>query len=203
MDTSTLYRARRGRIDFVEVPEMGYLVIGGRGAPAAGPFQAAVRTLFSLSYGCHFIVKRELGDAPQVMPLEALWWVEGSEGADFDSVDPSAWQWQAMIMQPDPIDELTVEKAVEQARARQVPDLGRLRYERWREGSSAQTLHVGPYEQEPRTIAELHQAISASGCRPRGRHHEIYLGDPRRSAPERLRTILRQPVQPAEQPAVV
>lgn len=101
-------------------------------------------------------------------------------------------------MQPGPIDQLTVDLAVERARAKGVPDLGLLRYERWQEGRCAQLLHVGPYDAEAPTIATLHQAISSLGSRPRGRHHEIYLGDPRRSAPERLRTILRKPVESAE-----
>jgi hypothetical protein len=199
VDVSTLYRARRGRVDFVDVPELGYLVIGGHGAPHedGGPFQRAIQTLFAVSYASHFLVRKQLGEAPRVMPLEALWWVDGVDPSAFESAGPGAWHWQAMIVQPEPIDELTVQAAVDQARGKGVPDLGLLRYERWLEGRCAQTLHVGPYDAEGPTIAALHRGISAAGCRLRGRHHEIYLGDPRRSAPERLRTILRQPVAAA------
>jgi len=111
--------------------------------------------------------------------------------------DRDRWRWQAMIMQPDPIDADMVATARAQARAKKpVPGLERLRYQRWAEGRCAQLLHVGPYASEEPSIARLHQAIAAAGYRPRGRHHEIYLGDPRRSAPEKLRTILRHPVEP-------
>jgi hypothetical protein len=102
-----------------------------------------------------------------------------------------------MIMQSERIDAALIASAVKQAGAKKpLAMLDRLRYERWIEGRSAQLLHVGPYSAEGPSIVKLHEAIVAQGCRPRGRHHEIYLGDPRRSAPERLRTILRQPVEP-------
>jgi hypothetical protein len=105
-----------------------------------------------------------------------------------------------MIMQPDPIDVDMVAAALAQARAKKPgPGLERLRYQRWAEGRCAQLLHVGPYAGEGPSIARLHQAIAAAGYRARGRHHEIYLGDPRRSAPEKLHTILRHPFEP--QPA--
>jgi hypothetical protein len=103
-----------------------------------------------------------------------------------------------MIMQPDPIDADLLSEALAQARAKKgLPALDRLRHERWTEGRCAQTMHVGPYSAEAPSIERLHQAIAEAGYVPRGRHHEIYLGDPRRSAPDRLRTIIRQPVQPA------
>lgn len=100
-------------------------------------------------------------------------------------------------MQPEPIDgELVAIAQAEAERKKSSPALGRLRYERWAEGLSAQLLHVGPYADEAPSISRLHAAITDAGYRPRGHHHEIYLGDPRRSAPEKLRTILRQPVEP-------
>jgi hypothetical protein len=101
-----------------------------------------------------------------------------------------------MIMQPDPIDEHMVSRALEKARKKGLGGLEDLRYERWEEGRSAQLLHVGPYAEEGPSIVRLHEGIAAAGYRPRGRHHEIYLGDPRRSAPEKLRTLLRHPVEP-------
>jgi len=111
--------------------------------------------------------------------------------------DRDRWRWQAMIRQPDPIDAETVAAALAQVRAKKPsPGLGRLRYQHWAEGRCAQLLHVGPYAGEAPSIARLHQAIAAAGYRPRGRHHEIYLGDPRRSAPDKLRTILRHPIEP-------
>jgi hypothetical protein len=111
--------------------------------------------------------------------------------------DRDRWRWQAMIMQPEPIDAGMVAAALAQARAKKPsPELERLHYQRWAEGRCAQLLHVGPYAREGPSIVRLHQAIAAARYRPRGRHHEIYLGDPRRSAPDKLRTILRHPVEP-------
>jgi hypothetical protein len=181
-----LYQARAGKVDFVDVPELGFVLVKGTGTPLGGAFQQAIQALFSVSYSAHFAVRKASGEAPRVLPLEALWWV--------DDADPHSWQWQAMIAQLDPIDEDDIARAVEAARPKRLPALDRVRYERWREGLSAQTLHVGPYADEGPTIARLHDAIAAAGATPRGHHHEIYLGDPRRAAPARLRTVLRQPV---------
>jgi hypothetical protein len=203
-----LYKVRRGRVEIVDVPEFGYLVVDGAGPPGGEAFTAAVGALYSVSYGAHFLLKRERGEAPHVMPLEGLWWVEdprlraivesvAAGTGTLNGVDRDRWHWQAMIMQPDPIDKSLVARAIEQARAKNVPALDRLSYRRWREGPSAQLLHIGPYADEAPSVARLHREIAAAGYRPRGRHHEIYLGDPRRSAPEKLRTILRQPIEAA------
>lgn len=201
MDLNDLYRGHKGTVDFVEVPELGYLVIDGRGAPdeTEGPFQRAIQTLFKASYAAHFGLKKKRGEAPRVMPIEALWWVEGPDPTDFDHAAPEAWRWRALVMQPPPIDHEIVAGALRQIETSDVPGLADLRYELWEEGRCAQTLHVGPYDAEGPTIATLHQAICDAGCHPRGRHHEIYLGDPRRSAPERLRTLIRQPVDTHEE----
>lgn len=200
-DLKHLYQGRKGRVDFVDVPELGYFVIDGSGAPGEteGPFQQAIQTLFKASYAAHFTVKKQLGEASPVMPVEALWWVEGPDPTDFDHAAPDAWRWRAQIVQPPPIDEEIVVSVVRQLEEKGVPGLAELRYERWEEGRCAQILHVGPYDAEGPTIDALHLAIAEAGCRPRGRHHEIYLGDPRRSAPERLRTLLRQPVEADEE----
>jgi hypothetical protein len=161
-----------------------------------------------VSYGAHFLARKQRGQAPKVMPLEAQWWVDDPGQQDIlaavalgqatmADTNRDHWRWQAMIMQPDPIDADMVAAALAQARAKKPsPGLERLRYRRWAEGRCAQLLHLGPYADEGPSIVRLHQAIAAAGCRPRGRHHEIYLGDPRRSAPEKLRTILRHPVEP-------
>jgi hypothetical protein len=203
--TDEFYRARRGVVDFLDVPEMSFLVVRGVGAPEAGAFADAVQALFSVSYAAHFIVKKQLGEPTKVKPLEALWWVEDPElqrrveavatgHGDMSKSDRAAWRWQAMVMQPAPIDDETIAAAIEQARRKSTLSLDDVRFESWCEGPSAQVLHVGPYADEAPTIAWLHAAIRSAGYRPRGRHHEIYLGDPRRSAPEKLRTILRQPI---------
>ncbi len=208
----SLLKAGRRVVDFVDVPEFGFAVVSGTGSPAGTEFAEAIQALYAVSYGAHFLVKKEQGQAPRVMPVEGLWWVDDPDQRDLltavalgqatmDQIDRDRWRWQAMIMQPDPIDADTVAAAVEQAREKRekkpAPGLSRLRYERWAEGPCAQVLHVGPYASEGPAIVRLHQAIAAAGYRPHGRHHEIYIGDPRRSAPERLRTILRHPIEPA------
>jgi len=109
------------------------------------------------------------------------------------------WHWRAMIMQLAPVDASTIEPAITEAKVKKgatgdTASLSAMRYERWAEGPSAQMLHVGPYATEPADVAALHRAIAEHGAKPRGRHHEIYLGDPQASAPEKLRTILRQPI---------
>jgi hypothetical protein len=137
-----------------------------------------------------------------------LWWV--ADGADqdtftaiaigaasTDNIDRQLWRWRALIVQPEPLDEAILNKAIEGVRGKAPAALGRLRVERWHEGLCAQLLHVGPYAAEAPSIIRLHKGIADVGYRPRGRHHEIYLGDPRRSAPDQLRTILRHPVEAA------
>ena len=99
-------------------------------------------------------------------------------------------------MQLAPIDATVIQQAIVDARAKKdIASLSALRYERWTEGLCAQIMHIGPYASEPASVVALHKAIAELGSMPRCRHHEIYLGDPRSSAPESLRTILRQPIQ--------
>jgi len=203
-----LYRVRKGRVEFVDVPELGFVMIDGGGAPGGQAFTDALQGLYSVSYGAHFALRGATGAAPRVMALEALWWVEGAGAqatmervaagqAGMDESDRDQWQWRAMIMQLPPIDEVVIEQAVTEARTkRDIAALDAVRYERWVEGPCAQIMHVGPYATEAISIVALHKAIAGHGSRPRGRHHEIYLGDPRTAAPEKLRTILRQPIEP-------
>jgi hypothetical protein len=197
------YTARRSRAELVEVPALSFLMVDGHGAPGGDSFVAAVGALYSISYAAHFIVKARDGEAPRVMPLEGLWWVEGLSdeesslrfagqfGGDPASLDASGWR--LMIAQLAPIDAAVIAEAIQKAEAK--APVGDVSFETWREGTCFQILHVGPYSTEAPTIRLLHDAIAAHGSRPRGHHHEIYLGDPRRSAPDRLRTIIRQPIE--------
>jgi len=207
-----LYAVRKGRVEFVDVPEFGFVQIDGGGAPGGAAFTDALQALYSVSYGAHFALKKATGQAPRVMALEALWWVDGEDAeaamhrfaageAEIDESDHDQWGWRAMIMQLPPIDAGMIEQAIEAARLkRDLPALARVSYHRWAEGPSAQIMHVGPYATERESIVTLHKAIAEHGTCPRGRHHEIYLGDPRTSAPDKLRTILRQPVEPNATP---
>jgi hypothetical protein len=202
-----LHKPHPGRVEFVDVPELALLAVTGQGAPEGRTFTEAIQALYAVSYGAHFLVKKALGAAPRVMPLEALWWVGEDERAVVEAVtrgeaamaptERDRWCWRAMIVQPDPIDAAVVAEAMAQARTRDLRALDRVTFDRWEEGSCAQLLHVGPYAAEAPSVRLLHEAIAQAHLRPRGRHHEVYLGDPRRSAPQHLRTILRQPVEPA------
>jgi hypothetical protein len=206
----SLLKAGKGTVAMVDVPEFGFVVVIGSGDPGGPEFAGALQALYAVSYGAHFLLRKQRGQAPKVMPLEALWWVDDPDQQDIMAAvalgqatmadtDRDRWRWQAMIMQPDPVDAGIAAAALAQARAKKPsPWLERLRYQRWAEGRCAQLLHIGPYAAEGPSIVRLHQAIATAGYRPRGRHHEIYLGDPRRSAPEKLRTILRQPIEPPQ-----
>jgi ferredoxin len=184
----SLLKARKGAVDIVDVPEYGFAVVSGSGAPGGREFTEALQALYAVSYSAHFLLKKQRGQGPGVMPLEALWWVDDPDQQDIlaavalgqaamADTDRDRWRWQAMIMQPDPVDADLAAAALAQAREKKpAPGLERVRYVRWAEGRCAQLLHVGPYAAEGPSIVRLHQAITAAGYRPRGRHHEIYLG---------------------------
>ena len=196
-ELSAVYSATREPA-FVDVPELPYLMIDGHGDPNTAPAYAdAVQALYSLAYTIRFALKRRPDPVDaRVMPLEGLWWTP--DMATFSPDDKSAWNWTMMITVPEQVTAAVVDDArAAAARKRPHAALDRVRLERFAEGCCAQVLHVGPYSAEGPTVAALHAFVAASGCTLSGRHHEIYLGDPRRSAPETLRTILRQPVAPA------
>ncbi len=182
----------------IDVPELSFLMIDGHGDPNTCPdYRAAIEALFSVSYTLKFTIRSmPNGIDYGVMPLESVWW--GKDVEAFTASDKSAWSWTAMIMQPDLVTaELVAEAVTAARRKRPIPAADVMRLERFREGLSAQLLYVGPYADEGPTIAALHSFIAQRGYVPAGRHHEVYLGDPRRSAPEKLRTVIRQPVKPA------
>ena len=178
--------------EIVDVPEFDFLMVDGSGNPNTSPeFQHAIQALFSLSYGIHFALKKK-GIESRLRPLEALWWIEGG---DFLDAKPSQWRWTAMMMQPDELtSRLFEEVRSETLKKKPSPSLAKVRLAKFTEGLSAQVMHVGPYSAEKPTIERLRAFIAEQGHKPRGKHHEIYLGDPRRAAPEKLKTAIRQPV---------
>lgn len=178
------YQARRGTFHALEVPSMHFLMVDGQGDPNTSPaYEAALGELYPLAYALKFRSKLELGRDYVVPPLEGLWWAEDMESYSA-ARDKSRWHWRLMLMTPPWITSTLVETT------------GGVRWEQFDEGLCVQTLHVGPYDAEGPVIEQLHhEVIPARGLEMTGRHHEIYLGDPRRAAPERLRTILRQPVR--------
>jgi len=186
-DDRKLIEARADRVRFVFVPECRQFAVDGTGPPGGPEFQAAVGTLYPVAYTLHFALKR-LGVAAPVGALEGLF--------EFGAAAGGAWNWSLRLPVPGASLDDDIEAAIaEAARKKAPPALERLEVVRWTEGPSAQILHIGPYSAEPATIERLHAAIDAAGLRPNGRHHEIYLSDPSRTAPERIKTVIRQPVE--------
>ncbi|HLU58738.1 MAG TPA: GyrI-like domain-containing protein [Pseudonocardia sp.] len=189
------YRARRSP-ELVDVPDLQYLVIDGHGDPNTPVYEAAVAALYPVAYALKFASKRDLGRDHVVMPLEGLWWADDLS-AFTTARDKSRWDWILMIMVPDWVTPAMFTAAVEQVGRRANPParLGDLRLEALSEGRCVQVLHVGPYDAEAELLRYLHEEfIPGHGLTPTGKHHEIYLSDPRRTDPAKLRTILRQPV---------
>jgi len=182
----------------VEVPGFDFAMVDGSGDPNTSPdYQQALAALYSFSYPVAITLKRAGRVGLKVGTLEGLWWAD--DMAAFDTAgDRTAWRWTMMIRQPDDIPA----EVVAAARAKVVAKVGAtagqsLRLERFEEGRCAQVMHHGPYADERPTIERLHAFVADQGLRLRGRHHEIYLSDPRRTVPAAMRTILRQPVGPA------
>jgi hypothetical protein len=193
-----LYRARTTP-EFVHVPLFTFLCLDGRGDPNTSPeYAAAVQALYSVSYAAKFAIRKTGGPDFQVSALEGLW--SADDLGAFRRADKSHWDWTMMIRQPACVTKDLIAEIAEQVAAKKsMPVALDLRLTSFEEGSAAQVLHVGPYASEGPTIARLHEFIHEHGFTfdgHRHRHHEIYLGDPRRSAPERLRTIIRQPYDP-------
>lgn len=190
-----LYEASRSP-ELVRVPELTFLMIDGHGDPASSDYRTAIQALYALSYTLKFGLSRELALAYRVSPLEGLWWAE--DMTPFEIGPKADWYWTAMIAQPSVVTPEWFERArSEVQRKKQLPGVQRARLEGFDEGLAAQVLYLGPYSDEGPTIENLHRFIHELGYVFDGRsqrHHEIYLGDPRRSAPERLRTIIRQPI---------
>lgn len=177
----------------INVPTMNFIMIDGKGDPnTAKEYREAIEALYQLSYALKFKVKKELEIDYGVMPLEGLWWVANME--DFSADDKDAWLWTMMIMQPEMVGNELVTEAMTEVRKKKAPAaLDKARFEEFDEGWAVQIMHIGPYAAEAPTIERLHGWIAEHGYTRRGKHHEIYLSDPRRSAPEKLKTIIRQP----------
>lgn len=194
--TLDCYRAPRGRFEIVDIPDMQYLMIDGYGDPNTSPaFVDALAALYPVAYKLKFASKRELGRDYATPPLEGLWRAEDMDSFT-DSRDKSRWDWTMMLMVPDWIDHGMFEMSVAQAGAKRAPTrLGDIRLQPLSEGRCVQTLHIGSFDDEAPVLERMHhEFIPENGLRLTGPHHEVYFSDFRKVPPERMRTILRQPV---------
>lgn len=192
---SPLYQPPTKAPVLVEVPSLSYLMINGHGNPNNSPqYQSAIEALFSFSYTLKFAVKKNSGMDYRVMPPEGLWWVKNM--ADFSLEHKEDWDWTMMILQPEFITaDLVEETRRELAKKKELPLLPQVRLEVYHEGPCVQLMHIGPYADEAPNINRMYRFMAEEGLVHNGKHHEIYLSDVRRTAPEKLKTILRQPVR--------
>ena len=193
--TLDAYQARRGQIRVVDVPELAYLMVDGQGDPNTSPaFAEALAALYPVAYKVKFASKLDLGRDYVVPPLEGLWWAD--DLAVFTSArDKARWSWTLLLMVPGWVGRDVVEEAFRQVGTKHPPArLADVRLETLTEGRCLQTLHVGSFDDEGDVLARLHDVTAYGASGLRGTHHEIYLSDVRRTAPEKRRTILRQPV---------
>jgi hypothetical protein len=176
----------------VEVPEMRYLTVDGMGDPLSKEYSDAMQALFPVAYTLKFMVRKRQGIDYCVPPLEGLWWADDmSTFAD----DRKKWKWTSIIMQPEYVTSALFEEAVEQVKKKKAPEaIDKVRLGPYVEGACAQVMHIGPFSAEGPTVAYLHGFIEKSGYELAGKHHEIYLSDMRKVAPEKMKTVIRQPM---------
>lgn len=195
-----LYLPSAKKVEVVDVPDFQFVMIDGRIEKGQGPgtspaFQEAMQVLYGAAFTLKFMSKLRKKNAVDypVMALEALWWVKDGR---FDITKPDNWCWRAMIMQPDHITaEMFTEALGKIRQKRPSASVGKLRLKRFYEGLCIQTMHIGPYATEPATLERMQAYAAENGYAMQNEHHEIYLGDPRRAAPEKLKTVLRHAVK--------
>ena len=189
-----LYAPSSKGFSVVKVPQMKFIMIDGAGVPGNDEYTNALSWLYPLSYGLKFNSKKTLRKDYVVPPLEGLWWADDMNA--YTTGRKEEWLWTMMIMQPDWITDGMFTDILENTIAKKGNPPDTLRFESYDEGLSVQILHIGPYSEEGPTLARMHKEfIPDNGLVWTGHHHEIYIGDPRKSAPEKLKTVLRQPVR--------
>lgn len=192
-----LYNPSVKEVSVVDVPEMSFLMVDGEGDPNTSErYGQAVEALYAVSYALKVMLKKgAAGVDYAVMPLEGLWWAD--DMSRFSPSDKDAWKWTMMIMQPEFVTVEQFEEAKGQTEKKKgsLTALASMGFEAFREGRAAQILHVGPFADEGPNIEMIHRFIEGLGHERTGKHHEIYLSDPRRTAPERLKTVIRQPFE--------
>jgi hypothetical protein len=199
-ENKELYNPSLKEVSIVDVPKMNFLMIDGEGDPnTSKEYTDAIEALYPVSFKAKFISEKENSQNYVVMPLEGLWWVENMK--NFSTEDKSGWKWTTMIRQPDFITEDIIKKAFEEVEKKKNPSaLSKIRFKSLHEGLSAQIMHIGPYSEEGPTVEKLHNFIEEKGyefdgSKPEEKHHEIYLSDARKTKPEKLKTVIRQPIK--------
>jgi hypothetical protein len=190
-----LYEPSARAFSVVDVPPMNFIMIDGHGNPNTSiEYVESLQALYAAAYTLKFKIKKNLSVDYPVMASEGLWWMDDMR--EFSPVHKDDWKWTMMIMQPEIVTPELFTQAVDEAlKKKGQPALSRLRLESYHEGLATQIMYFGPYADEGSTITTLHQFIEESGYIRFGKHHEIYLGDPRRTTPEKLRTVIRQPMR--------
>ena len=180
----------------VDVPEMQYLMIDGKGYPGTSQeYQDAIEALYPVAYTLRFALKKADILDYKVMPLEGLWWAQDMEAFTIDH-RKDEWLWTSMIMQPPAVTKERYQEAIEQVTKKKNPvALPKMHLETYNEGLSVQIMHIGPFSEEGPVIEKMHQYALDQGYELQGKHHEIYLSDFRKTAPEKLRTVIRQPIK--------
>jgi hypothetical protein len=193
-------RARVDRVRWLRIPARRYFAIDGTDAPGSPEFRDAIGTLYPVAYTLHFELKAREVDAP-IGALQGVYWLGGREPTSMGEFQAASfgrgdsWRWRLLLPVPDPASIEEVEAAIRAVRTKKEPPrIDELWIDAWEEGTVGQIVHVGPYADEPATIERLDRAVAEAGLHSRGVHHEIYLSDPSRSQPDRLRTLLRQDV---------
>lgn len=191
-----MFSPKKGVFSIIEIPQLKYITIEGEGNPnIAESFSKSTEALYTIAYGIKFAMK-ESGDDFTVMPLEGLWYCDNMSKFSEDNKDE--WKWKLMILQS----ELVEQEIFENARIKGITKktelkeyLEEVKLEKYTEGLSVQTMYVGAYKDEAPVIREMHKFIGENGYELAGLHHEIYIGDPRKTEAAKLKTILRQPMR--------
>jgi hypothetical protein len=174
---------------------MNFLMVDSAGDPNSPLFGEAAQTLYAVAYALKFAVKKQHGIDYTVMPLEGLWWTS-DDHFDHAAKNRDNWRWTLMVVQPEVVTADLAQQTIGEVRRKKNPSaIDRLRFERYDEGLAVHTLYFGPYSNEYPTIEAMYRFIESSGYVHHGKHHEIYLNDPSRVAPEKVRTIIRQPIR--------
>ena len=191
-----LYRPSPKKPVIVEVPAFNFLMVDGQGDPNTSiEFKEAIETLFPFSYNLKFAVKKRTGVDYSVMPLEGRWWGTPKELTQFTAEDKAKWKWTLMMVQPEYITQVLVDEFFEVLVKKNLSSLSKVRFETFDEGWVIQMMHIGPFDDEWKTVEIMDSFVKEQGYKKIGKHHEIYLSDFRRTAPEKLKTVLRHQIK--------